>query len=473
MGKNRIKTAGAVFIAVMVCFTFASRAAQSVTTAVAETKKAVSGKITHEISASGKVEAGSEFSVLVPESLRIEEICAEPGDTVKAGDVLFVTAGNRGLERAEEDFLSWERKSSMKLNGLAEAYLLAYEDWQRYLEKTKGWYWKAEDDQKEDELELAVRDREYEYFKCCKTYFTNYGVEEKIRIGALDGQLENAEKNTAKSQTKCQKLQREMNTAKNEYWEYKRSRERTYQFVRKDEEKKFREALEKAVTEYQNELEEYEGNLISKVRAVEDAVSECVDESGNVVSMVSGMVKEVNIKEGAVTPSSASMVIAVSSGKKQVRVQIGADMESCLAVGDACVLKKYGSTEEIRGQKITDIEYDEKDDSLLDVTVEISDDTLSAGDMVTVNISKQSEQYPFVVPLDAVHIGGGETYVLAVKEQEGILGTVSEAEKIIVRILEQNSDYAAVSSDGISDREIIVRTDREVGTGGRIRKKVS
>lgn len=473
MRVDRIKRAGILFVVFMLCFTFVSRAAQSVTTAVVETKKAVSGKITHEISASGRIEAGSEFAVLVPEGLQVTEVCVEEGDEVAEGALLFMTAGNTKLARAREDFLSWERKASMDLSGLSDKYLQAYEDWQRYLARTEGWYWKAEDDLQEDELELAVREKEYEYFNSCKEYFNDLAAAEKIRTGSLSGDAGRAESMAAKAQKVCQRLQEKLDTAKNEYWDYKRNRERSYQYTRKDDEKKYREALEKAIPEYQAAIEDYEGGLLTKIRAVEDSSTDNMDENGNVSSPVSGVVREIAVKEGAATPSSASAVIAVSSQKKQLRVQLGADMEKYLSAGDECIIKKYGASEEIRGQTITKISYDEKDASLLDVTVEVHGESMAVGDMVTVDFSRQSEQYPLVVPLDSIHIESGETYVLALKEREGILGKNLEAEKLSVKILEQNSDYAAVSSDGIADREIIVWTDREVDAGSRVRKKVA
>ena len=472
MQRNGIKRAGILFVTFMVCFTFVSRAAQSAATAVVETKKAVSGRITHEISASGRIEAGSEFAVLVPEGLQVTEICAEEGDEIEEGALLFRTAGNTTLARAGEDFLSWERKASMDLSGLSDKYLQAYEDWQRYLAKTEGWYWKAEDDLQEDELELAVREKEYEYFHSCRVYFNDLAAEAKIRLGSLSGDAGRAESAAVKAQKACQKLQKKLNTAKNEYWAYKRNRERSYQFARKDDEKKYREALEKAIPEYEGAIGDYESELLAKIRAVEDASGGCMDENGNVFSPAAGVIQEIDVKEGAMTPSSASAVIAVSSQKKQLRVQISADMEKYLSAGDECVLKKYGASEEIRGQTVTKIAYDEKDASLLDVTVEVQEESLSVGDMVTADFSKQSEPYPLVVPLDSIHMEAGETYVLALKEREGILGKILEAEKLSVKILEQNGDYAAVSSDELADREIIVRADRATDAGSRVRKKV-
>lgn len=461
-----------LFAAAMVCFTGLSRAAQSAATAVVETKKAVSGKITHQISASGRIEAGSAFDVLVPEGIKIEKIYAKEGDEVKKGDVLFATAGNTKLARAREDFLAWERKASMDANEYTEQYLQAYEDWRRYLAKTEGWYWKAEDDLKEDELELAVRETEFAYLNAYKTYLDGYAEEEKIRLGSLTGDLERAQGKTEDAQNTCQKLQKEENAAKKEYWAYKRNRERPYQFSRKDEEKTYREALEKAIPGCRNALQEYESGLLTKLRAAEDSFSSSMDEAGNVISPVSGVIRELSAKEGALTAASACAVIALSDGEKEVRVQADAALESYLAVGDACVLKKYGAADGIGGSAITEVKYNEKDAAFLDLTVEVHGDGLSVGDMVTVDVSKQSETYPFVLPLDSIRMESGETYVLAVKERDGILGKVLEAEKLSVKILEQNSDYAAVSSDGIADREIIVGTDREVEAEGRVRKRV-
>lgn len=454
--KERIKRLSIISIIVIIVFTAVSRISNSITTAAATTQKAVSGRITHKISASGKVESASEFAVLVPENLSVEEVCVKEGELVEAGGILLQTAGNTPLSRAKEDFSAWERKASIDLQESADAYLLAYEEWQRYLSDTKGWYWKADDDQKEDGLELSVREKEYQYFKCYKQYLENYRNKEK----------------RPKSHSECEAAQSELTAAKNEYWEYRQTRERPYQFIRKEDEKKYREALEKAVPVYRDALEEYENSRILKIRQIEDASSSLLDENGDVTAPVSGIVKEIRVKEGEKTTSSAAVVIAESTGKKRITVQVGADMEEYLAPGDSSVLKRYGSGEEITGQPVTDVRYNEEDSSLLDVTVEVLDDTLSVGDLVTVEISKQSEQYPFVIPNDAVHMGQGETFVFAVKESESILGFTLKAEKLPIKILERSGDYAAISGEGILDAQIVTGTDREIEEGSRIRKKV-
>lgn len=85
----------------------------------------------------------------------------------------------------------------------------------------------------------------------------------------------------------------------------------------------------------------------------------------------------------------------------------------------------------------------------------------------------QSERYDMLVPLDAVYADCDGAYVLVVKEKPGILGTVLEAQKVDVEIMDKNGSYAAISAADISGQDIIIRSDREVKDGSRVRKKVS
>jgi len=274
-------------------------------------------------------------------------------------------------------------------------------------------------------------------------------------------------------------------TARSAYYEYQRSRDKTYQYSRTDEEKEQREALEDAIADYEEALDTFESGLAEKVKEIADAEDGLSDDC-IVYAETAGTVKDVNVLTGDTTTTSAAAVLAVDSENKKVTVSVSAEYEEYIEAGDSVTVTKYGETESIAGASISDIQYDEDDTSLLKVTVLLASTTasenteedssnqrLSLGEQVTVTFDKQSEQYSMLVPVNALYTDNNETYVLIVQETEGILGTVLEAQKVTVTVLDKNSSYAAISATGAVDQDIITQSDREVKDGNRVRKQVS
>lgn len=507
--KKWLRNISIGFLAVMVSFTFLSQAAASVTTAVVQTQKAVSGRISHSVSASGKIESTQEISITVPAQRTVETVYVQEGDFVEAGDALFLLSENQELAEAQEAFYTWETKERMNLETAADTYLNAYESWQKYLTKTDGWYWKSEADHEEDDLEETMRETQYEYFEKYKTYLETCVKWQEDAIENSDADSSDVE-NTRSDVFSAREA---VMTARSAYYKYQRSRDKTYQYSCTDEETELREALEDAIADYEEALDTFESGLAEKVKEIADAEDGLSDDC-IVYAETAGTVKDVNVLTGDTTTTSAAAVLAVDSENKKVTVTVSAEYEEYIEAGDSVTVTKYGETESIAGASISDIQYDEDDMGLLKVTVllaattasekdssssedvsaegtELGDDAetsneeteaviaentsegLSLGEQVTVTFDKQSEQYSMLVPVNAIYTDNDETYVLIVQETEGILGTVLEAQKVTVTVLDKNSSYAAISATGAVDQDIITQSDREIKDGNRVRKQVS
>ncbi|MCC8104004.1 MAG: hypothetical protein LIP11_17740 [Clostridiales bacterium] len=472
--KKWLRNISIGFLAVMVSFTFLSQAAASVTTAVVQTQKAVSGRISHSVSASGKIESTQEISITVPAQRTVETVYVQEGDFVEAGDALFLLSENQELAEAQEAFYTWETKERMNLENAADTYLNAYESLQKYLTKTDGWYWKSEADHEEDDFEETMRETQYEYFEKYKTYLETYVKWQEDAIENSDADDSDVEN----TRSEVFSAREAVMTARSAYYEYQRSMDKTYQYSRTDEETELWETLEDAIADYEEALDTLESGLAEKVKEIADAEDGLSDDC-IVYAETAGTVKDVNVLTGDTTTTSAAAVLAVDSENKKVTVTVSAEYEEYIEAGDSVTVTKYGETESIAGATISDIQYDEDDTSLLKVTVLLASTTASentslcVGTQVTVTFDKQSEQYSMLVPVNAIYTDNDETYVLIVQETEGILGTVLEAQKVTVTVLDKNSSYAAISATGAVDQDIITQSDREVKNGNRVRKQVS
>lgn len=466
--KKWIRYTGAGFLAMMLVFTFLSRVAASVTTAMVSTQKAVSGKISHSVSVSGEVETMQEIFVTIPEERTVEEVYIRTGDQVDKGDALFRLSENYELIKAEDAFSSWEIGTLMTLETVGDAYLAAYESWKRYLAGNFSLYGKSDTDQEEDNLEEAMREAQYEYFDEYKTYLEFCAEWQEEMIGDEDA----SDTDVKKGRKGTLRAMKEMWAAKAAYYKFQQNREEVYQYSRSEEEMNLRETLEKAIHDYESLLITFESELTEKAGNISD-VSDGLPADGMIYADAAGTVKEVNLQTGGQTDTSAFVVLAADSEQKKIIVTVSAEYEEYLAVGDSVILKKYGEAEVIQGAELADIQYEEDNTGRLALTVIITTTALKYGDQVDVTFNNQSEQYSMLVPVNAIYMQNNETYVFIVQEAEEILGTVLKAQKVNVEILDKNSSYAAISATGVSGQDIIVQSDREVKDGSRIRRQVS
>ena len=83
MKKIKLIKILAGFFALMLLFTFLSRAADSVNVAQVETKTAQNQVITHEVTGTGKVMGTRERAVFTQEGQKVEQVYVQEGQNVK------------------------------------------------------------------------------------------------------------------------------------------------------------------------------------------------------------------------------------------------------------------------------------------------------------------------------------------------------------------------------------------------------
>ena len=89
MKKAKLIRILAGFFALMLLFTFLSRAADSVNVAQVEIKTVQNQVITHEVTGTGKVLGTRERAVFTQEGQKVQQVYVQEGQTVKKGDILL------------------------------------------------------------------------------------------------------------------------------------------------------------------------------------------------------------------------------------------------------------------------------------------------------------------------------------------------------------------------------------------------
>ena len=97
--REWVKNAAIIFLSVMLVLTFFSNTFMNYSLPEVSTKYVESGSINAKIRGSGTVTAAQSYEVTYDQARKVETICVKVGQTVAAGDVLFI------LEEGDSDEL--------------------------------------------------------------------------------------------------------------------------------------------------------------------------------------------------------------------------------------------------------------------------------------------------------------------------------------------------------------------------------
>lgn len=88
--REWVKNAAIIFLSVMLVLTFFSNTFMNYSLPEVSTQYVMSGSINEKIRGSGTVSANEEYIVEIDQSRKIETVCVQVGQTVNAGDILFI-----------------------------------------------------------------------------------------------------------------------------------------------------------------------------------------------------------------------------------------------------------------------------------------------------------------------------------------------------------------------------------------------
>ena len=108
--REWVKTAAIIFLAVLLVLTFFSNTIMNASLPEVATQQVTQGTINAKIRASGTITANETYNVKLAQSRKIESVKCKVGDTVAAGDVLFVLEAQESdeLKQAKADLESKE-----------------------------------------------------------------------------------------------------------------------------------------------------------------------------------------------------------------------------------------------------------------------------------------------------------------------------------------------------------------------------
>ena len=211
-------------------------------------------------------------------------------------------------------------------------------------------------------------------------------------------------------------------------------------------------------------------NTIGQVQERQQKIEEWTELSeaeGKVYAGQEGTILEVMLESGMRMGEGAVMRYADAESSFVFRTVISQEEKSMVHTGDSVRISFPGSSEEITET----IDSIVQENGSYSVTVWLDADVAQGKTEGIMELNVTSEIYDFVIPGKALHNDGDTNYIYIMEENAGILGTQLTVRRLVVRLLDQNEDRAAIAEDILqSDMMIITDSDKALENGIAVRE---
>lgn len=483
MKKAKLIRILAGFFALMLLFTFLSRAADSVNVAQVEIKTVQNQVITHEVTGTGKVLGTRERAVFTQEGQKVQQVYVQEGQTVKKGDILLKFS-EKYLEKTIKEKQDSIKVLQGKIDDLISAQSVNQQKKNNDLSSAQENYNSAVSSgnysvQTAQNETAIARQRLLDYYAQRDAQKDNVPDEDKFsdssefddpgntdNTGNAADPGNNTSDNTNNSdgqdnsqeQTLIDDVRAKEQAVNDAMISRSKDVQSAGQAVR---DAQIGDASDSTLENTQTELEtaQKELEILQKVLA----------RKGKVKAPCDGVIKSLNAVTGSQTGAEAAIVLYETKGTFRFQTDVSKDDLKYIKTGQTATLKGADDNE-IENAEIESVKEDSNNEDQYILSITVPKGTLSIGDTAEFTISQDAGPFNACVPLSALYEENGRYYVYVTDTQNTVLGDVMIARKTYVNVKDKNTSTAALDDGSLSsDQKIVISTDREISNGSRIR----
>ncbi len=465
--KKLVKWIFLFFIAMFI-FTVLSRAADSLSVAIVDTKSMQNQVITHIVQGSGTVEGTREKALFVQAGQKIESVFVKEGQKVKEGEELLELSREslqESLSKKKEEVAVLSRKiedlkSADSIEKIKKDHAVSRAK-ENYNEVIKN----GDINMANAQIEVDIAKQKLQDFYDEKAKMENQdftlsdGTTEDLGSGEHS---ENLPQEQIGSKEQEQALQDEIRAKEEVLNQIVMARNKevlTAEWEIQDSE--IADGTDGSMENAEAELA-FVQKEVAKLQALLDA-------GGKVNAASEGIVKRMSAAVGGQTTEEAAVVLYEIKGNLRITGEIDKEDLKYIEVGGKVRVKGSGE-KEITDAVLESVSEVQEDENLRRISVLIPENTLEIGEKAEFFIEREEGPYDTCIPLSALREENGRKFVFVTEKKDTILGEILVARKMEVIVKDKNQSYAALEEGGLSsDQQIIIRTDREVGEGSRVR----
>lgn len=436
MFKNKIFVGFALFLGLMWVCTLVSKSIYATKLPMVRTAVMEEKYIEHRVEAEGVVVEGGKQAVTAVSGLRVEAIRVHAGDRIEEGDLLFQIDLEDLKETIKEKQTEID-KLSMQVNAILENQELAR--------------------QKKEIQEARARE---DYDTTARQKDTDIGRAADVYARAMED-LEDTED---LSEEDRQARQDALQSAAYQEADAMRERDKAVKDIQRNiEDLQFPEASDATLSVTQTEIAQRKEDL--------SIYRKLLEEQGEVKAAAAGMITDIYVDAGDRIPEGAVMMMTDDTIPCQFKVILDKDQKKYVGSGDQVTVKLDGSRKELE----TEAAYFSESKTMpgsFETFIDLPENMGVPGLSGTLTRSERGEKYHTCVSPQVIYSNTdiNKYYIYVLKEREGILGSEYYAEEVSIKILDQNEDWAAISSSELdSSSQIIVSADKEFKKGDVVR----
>ncbi len=176
-----------------------------------------------------------------------------------------------------------------------------------------------------------------------------------------------------------------------------------------------------------------------------------LEANGQVYPEVEGIITRIQVSPGERAPDGAAVVYADLSSPMQFYVSLTKEQKKYVNQGDSVKLSL--GRDSGKDYRVDYIAENEMNPEFYDAYIFLPDGVGTIGQSGSFQAETQSETFSCCIPANALREDASHRkFVYIVSEKSGILGKELAAEKVYVKVLDQNENYAAIE-EGVIDRE--------------------
>lgn len=426
---KRITICFAVFLILMLVCTVISKSVYAYQLPMVSTLSPEEKYVEHTVEAEGIVIAGGERAVTYFPNLRIDSVLVHVGDRVEEGDVLLQIdltelEESMGQKRDEID------KINLQINTILENQAL---------------------EQQKKDLELARAREDYDATARLEDTYVGRAMEDYVQ--AEEDLEEDPGDDTLKRALQS--------AAYGEADAISKRDEAVKQAGRKVEDILLPDQASSDLDIARMEKE----TLLSELGEYQ----KIVDTQGILTAPFGGVITDVSVSVGGRVPDTAVVLISDESLPCQLKVFLDKEQKKYVGLGDSVSIKLEGKSSKLDGT----IDYLSESKSIpgsYEALINLPEATGIPGISGTITRSDSGEKYRLCLPPSVIYQKNDTFFVYVLKEREGILGQEYYIDEAIVKVIDQNENWAAID-DGIvtKDSKIISSSTKEIKKGDVVR----
>lgn len=226
------------------------------------------------------------------------------------------------------------------------------------------------------------------------------------------------------------------------------------------ENKQLQVSLQKSLLELEKEMKLKEAKEFKEIQA-----------SGGVIKApADGIIMDVKAEKGSSTTGGNLVSMVASDGQYQFVAEISDEQAEYLEIGDEVAITLEGEKQNLENTFVENIvNMPSETGTKKEVTVTLAEG--EPGMKAKMKVTKETSKYSNIVQMEALREDSKGKYVLVVREQITTLGAQMVAERVDVIEVEKNQTSVAVQAALNPKDQIIVKSNKPIMTGDRVRLK--